>query len=164
MGWIDLLGQLVITLGTVGVAWIGLKKTLAEQSKKIDSATEAARAAEAHSHKTEQSINNRPTSMSDRVDKLAKGNEAVLKELKGLKGTLDEHGRDIRGLRTDHKLTRNDIGSLRGVDRAGREETQALRKDFEDHVNETRPMMPMLAELHRKYIGRRGQPPISPTE
>lgn len=67
-------------------------------------------------------------------------------------GALREVSRDVRGLRADHQATRKDLGLLWAEDRAGRAETQELRTDFQQHVAETAPILPVVKDLHDRYV------------
>jgi len=159
MDWTTIIVTTVTTIGTVLVAWLALRKEMAKLSETATEAKHKAEEAAVASHKTEQSINNRPTSMSDRVDEVGSAVSDVSEAVKSIVSMLDshgnlleEHGRDIRGVRDSNLQTRRDIGLLHGEDRAGRNETQQLRKDLTEHVEQTAPMMPMLEALYRQYV------------
>lgn len=64
---------------------------------------------------------------------------------------LKELGRDVRGLREDHYETRKDIGMLHAEDRAGRRETQGLRKELTEHLEQTAGLMPTLEKLVQQH-------------
>lgn len=102
-----------------------------------------------------QSINNRPTSMSDRIDSLSDQMSGVLKAVGQVQQTQKEHGeklvthtRDIRGVRSD-------IGGLQGADRQLREDVASTNRQLSTHVRETSEWTPMLTELHSEYVDKR---------
>lgn len=144
MDWSTIIGQAIITVGGVAVAWIGLRGKLAEISKTGKEGRTAATAAAAAAQKTESSINNRPKPASDRWD-------AMHKDVRTIAAAQKEMGRDVRGLQDTAQQTRRTLGQLRGEDRIARQETEQLRQDLTDHVQTTAPMLPMLRALHNKW-------------
>lgn len=146
-----LIGQIVTTVGTVAVAWLALRGKLVDIAKSSTAAhtdaaaarTDAAAARHA-SEKTESSINNRKTPASDRWD-------AIHKDIRAIAVSQKEQGRDISGLQDTAQQTRRTLGQLRGEDRIARQETEQLRSDLTDHVQQTAPMLPMLRALHDKW-------------
>ena len=164
MDWGEIIIQAIATAGAVAVAWLGLKGKLAALQERAESAEKAATkassaavAAAKSSNKTEQSINNRSTPASDRWDAIHNDLRKVADSVRDIDTKVTEQGRDIQGLRAEHQATRKDIGLLHGEDRATRAETQEVRKDLQEHVRETAPMMPMLRDLHQRYAQQRDQ-------
>ena len=133
---------LITTLGTVLVALIG--KIAVDTSKTKKHAEQAKTAAQ----KTEHSINNRPTPLSDRIDGLAGQIQATSESVSAV-------AKDLRRLRDEQALTRGDVLGLRDVDASNHRETQQLRKDFQHHVEETRPLVESIQALHSRYIGNK---------
>ena len=152
MDWTTIIVTTVTTVGTVLVAWLALRKEMAKLGETATEAKHKAEEAAVASHKTEQSINNRDSPASDRWDEIHADVKRVMDKQDQHGNLLEEHGRDIRGIRDSNLQTRKDIGLLHGEDRAGRNETQRLRKDLTEHVEQTAPMMPMLEALYRQYV------------
>ena len=166
MDWTTIIVTTVTTVGSVLLAWLTLRGKLAELGKTATEAAHKAEEAATASHKTEQSINNRDSPASDRWDLIHTDVRKIQEDVRKIQDSqieqgdvLAEHGKDIKGIRDSNLQTRSDIGSLRGEDRAGREDTQRLRQDFTAHVAETRPMMPMLAALYEEYVQKKRSSP-----
>lgn len=119
-----------IVLGALITAWFPLRKKLTVIGKDAQEARE-------------QVKNSHDTNLREEGDERHEATMSALREV----------ARDVRGLRDDHQATRKDIGFLRAEDRAGRRETQALRKDFLEHVAETEDLMPTLQAMANKYLG-----------
>lgn len=81
--------------------------------------------------------NSHDTNLREEGDERHEATMAALKEL----------GRDVRGLRESSYATRQDIGLLHAEDRVTRRETQELRREFSEHIEQTAPMMPALEKL-----------------
>jgi len=122
--------QIVITAGVILGA--GIPAYFAFRSKLAEIGKDAREA-------REQVKNDHDTNLRE------EGDERHGEQMKALK----ELARDVRGLREDHYETRKDIGMLHAEDRAGRRETQALRQEFADHIEQTAPLMPTLEALQR---------------
>lgn len=127
---------LAIIGGVVAIltAIIG-KLTFDVGSTKKDAKAVAADAREARI----QVKNNHDTNLREEGDERHDEQMTALKEL----------ARDVRGLREDHYETRKDIGMLHAEDRAGRRETLALRQAFNDHVEQTSPLIPTLEAIQK---------------
>lgn len=97
--------------------------------------------------KTEHSINNRPTSLSDRLDGLMDAVSKVQSTQREHGEKLTTHTRDLRGVRAD-------IGGLQGADRALREDVASTNQQLSRHMRETSEWTPMLTELHTQYVGK----------
>lgn len=110
----------VAVIGFIGILITAVLGVLANDVKKV----------KRHAAATEHSINNRPTSLSDRLD-------VVLSAVEDVKAQQESHGKDIRGFRQD-------IGELRGEDRR-------LRSQLSRQVEAMGPLMPMLKDLHQQY-------------
>lgn len=98
--------------------------------------------------KTENNINNRASSLSDRLDD-------VLEALSKVQRTQQEHGeklatdtRDLRGVRVD-------IGALQGAD--GRcEDVESMNQQLSRHMRETPQWTAMLTELYTQDVSKEG--------
>lgn len=155
MDWNQIIVQTLVTTSTLGVAWLTLRGRLAElgettkaaqltaesAERAASKASGAAVAAAKSSSKTEQSINNRDSPASDRWD-------AIHADVKVIAAKQREMGRDVRGLQDTAQQTRRALGQLRGEDRVARRETDQLRQDLTEHVEQTAPM---LRRLHEKW-------------
>lgn len=97
--------------------------------------------------KTENSINNRPTSLSDRIDGVMDAVSKVQRTQREHGEKLATHTRDLRGVRAD-------IGGLQGADRALREDVASTNQQLSRHMRETAEWTPMLTELHTQYVGK----------
>lgn len=124
--------QIITTLGIVLAALIAAWFPLRSKLNVIGKDAKEAR---------EQVKNSHDTNLREEGDERHEATMSALKEL----------GRDVRGLREDHYETRKDIGMLHAEDRAGRRETQALRKEFSEHTKQTESWTPMLTDLHAQY-------------
>lgn len=165
MDWTAIITNTVTTTGTVGIAWLALRgklaelgkttkaaKTTAENAEKAASrASGAAVAAAKASSKTEKSINNRDSPASDRWDAIHDDVRKIAAAQITQGELLAEQGKDIRGLQDTAQQTRNTLGHLRAEDRLGRRDTEQLRQDFTDHVDQTASMMPLLRKLDERW-------------
>ena len=147
MDWTTIIVTTITTTGSITLAWLALRSKLAELGKTATEAKHKAEEAATASYKTEQSINNRPIPASDRWD-------MIHDDVKSLKETLAEQGRDIRGLQDTAHLTRKSIGRLSADDRLGRRETELLRKDFGEHLEQAAERDRLIRELHKQYVDR----------
>ena len=161
MDWLTFIVQVVATIGTVAVAWLALRGKLADIAKSSTAAhTEAAAArtdaaaAKQASEKTESSINNRSSPASDRWDAIHKDIRAMATLQKEMGSIQKEMGRDVRGLQDTAQQTRRTLGQLRAEDRIARQETEQLRQDLTDHVQQTAPLLPMMRGLHDKWADK----------
>ncbi|QEP08727.1 hypothetical protein [Glutamicibacter sp. ZJUTW] len=145
MDWTTIIVQGLITITALGTAWLTLRSKIAELGKTASEAAHKAEEAATASHKTEQSINNRDSPASDRWDE-------IHDDVKSVKETLAEQGRDIRGLQDTAHLTRQSIGRLSADDRLGRRETELLRKDFGEHLEQAAERDRLIRELHKQYV------------
>ncbi len=165
--WTPIIVQGLITITTLGAAWLALRGKLAElgrttkaakataenAEKAASRASGAAVAAAKASSKTEQSINNRDSPASDRWDAIHDDVRKIAAAQITQGELLAEQGKDIRGLQDTTQQTRKTLGHLRAEDRIGRTDTEQLRQDFTEHVEKTAPMMPMLRRLDQKWGG-----------
>ena len=133
---------LISTLGTVVVALLGKITFDTGKTKKH------AEQAKIASQKTEHSINNRPNTLSDRIDGLAT-------QIKKANENIGSVSSELKLLRNEQALTRGDVLGLREEDSKNHRETQQLRKDFHGHVEETRPLVESIQALHTRYIGNK---------
>lgn len=92
-----------------------------------------------------QSINNRPTSLSDGMDVLGTGIEQV-------KGILNEHGKKLEDHTDDIGRLRRDIGDLRDDDQELRSSVKEVGRKLTTHTKATADWTPMLNDLHTKYV------------
>lgn len=145
MDWTTIIVTTVTTVGTVLVAWLALRKEMAKLGETATEAKHKAEEAAVASYKTEQSINNRDSPASDRWD-------AIHDEVKGVADILADQGRDIRGLQETARQTRQSIGQLRGDDRLGRRETELLRRDFSEHLEQAAERDRLIRDLHKQYV------------
>ena len=159
MNWQNLLEQAIVTGGGLGVAWIGLRTKLVEVHTSLQRSVAASQAAETMAStamtaatKTEQSINNRPMSASDRWDAIHGDVEKIhhlqITMARGLQ-TVTE---DVRLLREDQELVQKDVTRLRNDDRALKRETRTVRRELADHIEALDPIAPMVSDLHTKYV------------
>lgn len=127
--------QIIITGGVVLVAGIpayfAFKGKLAEINKGTQAAAKDAREARV------QVKNSHSTNLREEQDERHEATMSALTEL----------ARDVRGLREDHYATRKDIGLLHAEDRAGRRETQELRRELSDHLEQTAENMALVRRL-----------------
>lgn len=171
MDWTAIITNAVTTSGAVGVAWLALRGKLAELGKTTKAAqttaenaekaasraSGAAVAAAKASSKTEQSINNRSTPASDRWDAIHDDVRKIAAAQITQGEALTEQGRDIQGLQETAQQTRQSLGQLRGDDRLGRRETEQLRQEFGEHLEQASQRDRLIRELHQQYVTR--QPP-----
>lgn len=68
MDWTTIIVTTITATGSITLAWLALRSKLAELGKTATEAAHKAEEAATASHKTEQSINNRPIPASDRWD------------------------------------------------------------------------------------------------
>lgn len=111
-----------------------------------------ASAARTASEKTESSINNRDSPLSDRLDAVgtaaADALEAVNEVAKTLKAhgqKLDTHSKDLRGIDES-------VGILRSADRDLQRGLAHTQREFSLHVIETGPMKEKINRLAEKYL------------
>lgn len=159
MNWTQIIVQVLATAGIIVPAWLALRGKLAElgqTTKEAKSTAEqaagAAAAAAKSSSKTEQSINNRSSPASDRWD-------AIHDDVRLIMDLQVEQGRDIRGLQDTARQTRKSIGQLRGEDRLGRRETEQLRQEFGEHLEQAALRDRLIRELHQRYVNRPSEKP-----
>lgn len=152
----------ISVFGVVMTAVIG-RLTFQVGKVRKDATATAVDAAEARrlATRTDHSINNRDSPLSDRVDDLHKDVRAAVRtmtavaeklttqgvELSAQGVELREQRKDILGIRKDHLETRKEVGILHGEDRE-------IRDVLTDHIRTTEPMLPMLKELHKQYTPR----------
>lgn len=129
-------GVVTILTAIIGKLSVDVGRTKKDaKSAATDAKSAAADAKEARV----QVKNNHDTNLREEGDERHDEQMTALKEL----------ARDVRGLREDHYETRKDIGMLHAEDRAGRRETQALRQEFAEHIQQTAPLIPTLEALQR---------------
>lgn len=92
-----------------------------------------------------QSINNRPTSMSDRVDEVIEALERVEAQQVNHGRKLDTHTKDLRGID-------DSIGILRSADRDLQKGLAFTQREFSLHVKETGPMKDKINKLAEKFL------------
>ncbi|MFK0082714.1 hypothetical protein [Glutamicibacter sp. NPDC090743] len=92
-----------------------------------------------------QSINNRPTSLSDRLDEVIDALKRVEAKQKGDGQKLDTHTKDLRGID-------DSIGILRSADRDLQKGLAYTQREFTQHVNETGPMRDKINRLADKFL------------
>lgn len=131
--------QILITAGLVLVAGIPAYFSFKSKLAEINTGTQAA-AKDAKEARI-QVKNSHDTNMREEGDERHEATMAALNEL----------GRDVRGLREDNYSTRKDIGMLHAEDRAGRRETQSLRTELTDHLEQTAGLMPTLQKLVQQH-------------
>lgn len=171
MDWSTIIVQAMITVSTLGGAWLALRGKLAELGKTTKAAqttaekaekaagraSGAAVAAATAASKTEKSINNRSLPASDRWDLIHDDVRKIAAAQQAQGEALTEQGRDIRGLQETAQQTRKSLGQLRGDDRLGRRETEQLRQEFGEHLEQASQRDRLIRELHQKYVHR---PPV----
>ncbi|GAA1893709.1 hypothetical protein GCM10009715_43600 [Paeniglutamicibacter psychrophenolicus] len=138
--WLQsVIDQILVTGGVIlaaGIpAYFSFKSKLAEINTGTQAAAKDAKEARIHVK------NSHDTNMREVGDERHEATMAALTAL----------GRDVRGLREDHYATRKDIGTLHAEDRAGRRETQHLRQELTDHLEQTAGLMPTLEKLIQQH-------------
>ena len=137
-----------IILAIIGGVVTILTALIGKLSIDVGRTKKDAAAARVASQKTENSINNRPTTLSDRLDGVLEAVEKVQSTQKEHGEKLMTHTRDIRGVRAD-------IGGLQGADRQLRKDVAAANRQISEHMRETSEWTPMLTELHTEYVDKR---------
>lgn len=140
---------LISTIGTILVALIGKVSLDLSRTKKD---VVRARAA---SEKTESSINNRDSPLSDRLDVASEAALDALKGVQQLAETLKDHGSKLDRNTKDLRGIDQSVGILRGADRDLQEGLALTQRQLTDHMAETSRWTPMLSELHSRYAGNR---------
>ena len=154
MDWTAIIVSALTTIGSVTVAWLALRGKIAELGKTATEAKHKAEEAAKASYKTEQSINNRDSPASDRWDAIHDDVKSVMEKQDRQGDLLADQGRDIRGLQETAQQTRQSIGQLRGDDRLGRRETELLRQEFGEHLEQAAVRDRLIRDLHKKYVPR----------
>lgn len=159
MNWQNLLEQVIVTVGGLGVAWLGLRTKLAEVRISLQRSVTASQAAETMAStamtaatKTEQSINNRPTSASDRWDAMHNDIEKIHRLQITMARGLQTVTEDVSLLREEQELVQKDVTRLRNDDRALKRETRTVCRELADHIEALDPSVPMVSDLHTKYV------------
>lgn len=97
--------------------------------------------------KTEHSINNRPTPLSDRLD-------AVQKSVDKVASVLEEHGQKLTTHTKDLRGIDESVGILRAADRDLQTGLASTRRELNAHIEDTSEWTPMLRDLHQQYSGK----------
>lgn len=92
-----------------------------------------------------KSINNRPTSLSDRMDVITEILVRVEAQQKTQDQKLDTHTKDLRG-------TDESIGILRSADRDLQKGLAHTQREFSAHMIETGPMRDKINKLADKFL------------
>ncbi len=97
-----------------------------------------AKAARHASEKTEHSINNRETPLSDRLDAVGKAADAAVTAVASVAETLEDHGRKLDTHTKDLRGVDVSVGILRGADRDLQSGLADTRRELADHIRESR--------------------------
>jgi hypothetical protein len=122
---------LQITLASIGVFGAIMTAIVGRLSIQVGRVRTDAAATRKLATRTDHSINNRDTPLSDRLDDVKGVAQAALDAVGKVAETQDEHTRDIRGIRQD-------MGIMTGVDRGLREDIANTQRNLSAHVTETR--------------------------
>lgn len=155
MDWTAITTALIGAAATLGGGWIALRGTLARVHAEIGQVRTQGEQTHEQVTKVESSINNRPDTMSDRVDRAIKAGEDAARgataanlavaglaaEIRGTVTRLDKN--HAEGMEAHRRLDER-VASLSDAERSAR-----VRLDL--HISETEYMLPMLRELHGKY-------------
>lgn len=127
--------SIVVALVTGGLGALVTWLTTRSTNKKIAATNEELATVKDHTEKVHESINNRPTSVSDRLD-------------------------DMKNLFSD-KLgaVTTEIATLRSTDEGTRAKLDAVSNRMELHIEQTEPLLPMLMELHQEYVPKARRKP-----
>lgn len=97
-----------------------------------------AKAARHASEKTEHSINNRSTPLSDRLDAVGKLSETAIAAVASVAETLESHGRKLDTHTKDLRGVDESVGILRGADRELQRGLAGTQRDLDQHIRESR--------------------------
>ncbi|MGP9490600.1 hypothetical protein ACT3UD_18205 [Glutamicibacter sp. 287] len=99
-----------------------------------------------------QSINNRPTSLSDRVDDVGTAASDALDAVNEIATTLKAHGQKLDTHSKDLRGIDESVGILRSADRDLQKGLAHTLREFSLHVMETGPMKEKIHRLAEKFL------------
>lgn len=137
--------QVLATLSAVAVAWIALRGKLASIGKDASEAKAA-------SVKTESSINNRDSPLSDRLDVASKAAIDALEAVKDVAETLKTHGQKLDTHTKDLRGVDESVGILRSADRDLQKGLAHTQRELNIHIAETGPMKDKINRLAGKFL------------
>lgn len=105
--------------------------------------------------KTEHSINNRDTPLSDRLDKVGEAAASALQAVNKVAETLEAHGHTLATHTKDLRGIDENVGLLKGADRDLQKSISSQRGELSEHIRDTSRWQPMLEELHAQYVGNK---------
>ena len=124
---LGLVSQVVILI----VAYFGLKGKLAELGNGLKTVQKDASEAKEAAVKTESSINNRPTPLSDRMDEIHSEAKNTTKLVEDALSVLERHTSELNSVRSESALTNKELVIMGGQVRGVRDEVIQLKKDDE---------------------------------
>lgn len=108
-----------------------------------------AKAARHASEKTEHSINNRDTPLSDRLDAVGEAADAAVAAVAAVAETLKDHGRKLDTHTKDLRGVDESVGILRGADRDLQKGLASNQRELAAHIRESRKSMELADSTER---------------